>query len=134
MYSTAKAWGVKDKHSQRKKCMKKFAALTICFLTLVGIIGCSDDPPSVRIVNQNANKANVQVKPLSGSTININDVQPATASPFQDIVEGTYELTAGVQNEPVAAMGAFNASNNNNYSVVILPTSPPTLRVDTQSK
>jgi len=114
--------------------MKKFAVLTICFITLVGIIGCSDDPPSVRIVNQNANKANVQVKPLSGSTININDVQPATASPFQEIGEGTYELTAGVQNESVSAMGAFNATNNNNYSVVILPTSPPTLRVDTQSK
>ncbi len=114
--------------------MKQFAIVTIYLITLIGLIGCSDDPPSVRIVNQNANKANVQVKPLSGTTININDVQPATASPFQDIPEGTYELTAGVQNESVSAMGAFNATNNNNYSVVILPTSPPTLRVDTQGK
>jgi len=101
---------------------------------LLSFTGCSDDPPSVRVVNQRATKANVQFKQANGNTINHNDVESGTYSNFQDVAEGAIVVTAVIQNESVSPATTFNASNDNNYTVVILGGDPPTLRVDTQGK
>jgi hypothetical protein len=55
-------------------------------------------------------------------------------SNFQDVAGGAIVVTAVIQNEPVSPTTAFNASNENNYTVVILGGDPPALRVDAQSK
>lgn len=101
---------------------------------LLSLTGCSDDPPSVRVANQRATKANVQFKQANGNTINHNDVASGTYSNFQDVAEGGIVVTAVIQNESVSPSTAFNASNENNYTIVILGGNPPTLRVDTQGK
>ena len=114
--------------------MKSIIAIVAALAVLSCFAGCSDKPPSVRVANQRATKANVQIKQANGNTINHKDVAPGTFSNFQDIAEGAIVVTASIQNESVSPTTAFNASNDNNYTVVVVSGDPPTLRVDTQGK
>ena len=114
--------------------MKSIFLTVATLATLISFIACSDDPPSVRVANQRATKANVQFKQANGNTINHNDVASGTYSNFQDVAEGAIVVTATIQDETVSPATAFNASVDNNYTVVILGGDPPTLRVDTQGK
>lgn len=110
-----------------------FGILAVVTATVL-LGGCTSDPPSVRVANQRGTKANVQFKQANGNTINHNDVEGGTMSNFQDVSEGAIVVTAGIQNEAVSPTVTFNASNDNNYTVVILPGTTPTLRVDSQGK
>jgi hypothetical protein len=103
-------------------------------LLLVGLSGCSSDPPSMRIFNERASKANLQIKPDAGNTFNINDVAGGTGTAYQDISAGGYAATATIQNETVSPEVHFVASENNNYTIVVVNSTPPTLRVDTSEK
>ena len=114
--------------------MKNIIVVLATLVVLSFTTGCSEDPPSVRVVNQRATKANVQIKQANGNTINHNDVVSGTASNFQDIAEGAIVVTAVIQNETVSPTTAFLASKDNTYTVVILGGDPPSLKVDTQSK
>ncbi len=114
--------------------MKSTFIAVAALAVLLSFTGCSDDPPSVRVVNQRATKANVQFKQANGNTINHNDVESGTYSNFQDVAEGAIVVTAVIQNESVSPTTAFNASSDNNCTVVILSGDPPTLSVDTHSK
>jgi hypothetical protein len=80
--------------------------------------------------NQRATKANVQIKQSTDNTINHNDVAPGTLSNYQEIAEGATEVTAEIQDESVSPTAAFNASEDNEYTVVVVSGDPPTLRVD----
>ena len=108
--------------------------LIVVLVLLSSFAGCSDKPPSVQVANQRTTKANVQFKQANGNTINHNDVAAGTMSNLQDIAEGAIVVTAGIQNEPVSPTTTFNATKDNNYTIVILVGNPPTLRVDTQGK
>jgi hypothetical protein len=115
--------------------MSSKAVLTFAIaLVLIGVLGCSKDPPSVRVFNERPSKANVQFKFPSGNTININDVASGAASPYQDIVTGPSAVTATIQSESVSPRVDFNASENNNYTIVVVNSTPPTLRVDESGK
>lgn len=110
--------------------MKKLLILFVIIL----ITACSEEPPSVRVVNQNAGKANVQVKLSDANTININDVSAYTSSQYQEIKEGATIVTAVIQNEKDSPTISFNASNDKNYSIVVSSASPATLKVDSSNK
>ena len=114
--------------------MKSIVVAVVALVAFASFAGCSESPPSVRVANQRASKANVQIKQANGNTINHNDVEPGTMSNFQGIAEGAIVVTAGIQNESVSPTASFNGSNENNYTIVILAGDPPTLRVDEQSK
>jgi predicted small lipoprotein YifL len=114
--------------------MKTIIVTLAALAVFSSITGCSDDPPSVRVANQRATKANVQFKQANGNTINHNDVSSGAYSNFQEVAAGAIVVTAEIQNESVSPTTTFNASNDNNYTVVILAGDPPTLRVDTQGK
>lgn len=114
--------------------MKTIFVAVFALAIMSSIMGCADDPPAIRVVNQRATKANVQIKQANGNTINHNDVTSVAASNLEDIAEGATVVTAVIQNESVSPTTAFNASNDNNYTVVVLVGDPPTLRVDTQGK
>ncbi len=114
--------------------MKSIIVVIAALAVLLPFNGCSDDPPSVRVTNQRATKANVQIKQANGNTINHNDVTTGATSGFQDIAEGAIVVTAGIQNEAVSPTTAFNALNDNNYTIVIVGGDPPTLRVDAAGK
>ena len=114
--------------------MKTLIAVLTALVASACITGCSDDPPSVRVANERATKANVQFQQANGNTINHNEVVGGTFSNLQDVVEGAIHVKAVIQSETVSPTTAFNASENNNYTVVIQAGDPPTLRVDTQDK
>lgn len=113
--------------------MKKIAFYTaITFISLT-IMACSDKPPSIRVTNERSTKANVQIK-TPGNTINQNDVAPGTTTNYQEIPEGKTDVTAVIQDESVSPTTTFNASNDNNYTVIILNSTPPALKVNVTSK
>ena len=114
--------------------MKRLIILLAAFCVIAVFAGCADKPPSVRVTNQRANKANVQFKQSNGNTINHNDVQPGTSSNYQDVVTGIIDVKAEIQNEPDLAEKSFVATDNTNYTIVILAGDPPTIRIDQQSK
>jgi hypothetical protein len=107
----------------------------LCSIVVVlGLSGCSTEPPSARIFNERSTKANIQLKPQAGNTININDVAGGAATVYQDIGTGMHLATATIQNESVSPTVAFDASDGNNYTVVVVNSTPPTLRVDASGK
>lgn len=112
--------------------MKKLAFfLTVLTFTLAA---CSSEPPGVRVTNQNAGKANVQIKMANANTININDVAPGTSSGYQEIAEGATLATAVIQNVKETPSIQFTAVKDKNYTVVVQAASPATLKVDIQDK
>ncbi len=107
----------------------------LAVLVLVaGFLGCSSSPPSVRVRNELATKANVQYKQSNGNTVNINDVAGGQVTGYRDIVPGRTDVTAVIQDVAVSPTVAFAAEDDNNYTIVVVNTTPPTLRVDTESK
>ena len=100
--------------------MKNLLLDLVAFTFLLNLLGCSNDPPLIRVNNQQATKANVQIKQSTANTINHNDVTPGMFSNYQEIAEGTTEVTAEIQDESVSPTTAFNASADNEYTVVVL--------------
>lgn len=113
--------------------MRRLTTPLILFSLMLMCIGCSEDPPSVRVRNDFSKKVNTQFK-WSGNTFNINDVMPGTASGFQDISEGEHTANATIQGESTTPTAAFSAKNDNNYTIVITNTTPPAMRVDVEAK
>jgi len=120
--------------TKMKSIIKNVLIVATAVAILSSFIGCSEDSPSVRVANQRVTKANVQFKQANGNTINQNDVLSGTNSNFQDIIEGAIVVTAVIQGEAVSPTVTFNASNDNNYTDVIVGGDPPVLRVDTLGK
>jgi hypothetical protein len=112
----------------------KFAVILALASLLVFATGCSSKPPSVRIMNEGPTKANMQIKAQSGNTININDVAGGTATNYQDINTGPQLVTAVIQTESVSPSVSFNADEDNNYTIIVVNSTPPTLRVDASGK
>ena len=113
--------------------MKKITFyITITFISLA-ILACSEEPPSIRVSNERTTKANVQIKTVN-NTINHNDVAGGTATNYQDVTEGKIDVTAEIQNETVSPITTFNASNDNNYTIVIVNSNPPVLKVNVSDK
>lgn len=104
----------------------------IIFL-IVSFIACSDEPPSFRVKNERTTKANVQIKTVA-NTENINDVQPGTVTNYKEVAEGKVDISAEIQNETNEPTNTFNAEKNNNYTIVIANTTPPTIRIDITDK
>ena len=113
--------------------MKHLIKYLTVILVAISFIACSDDPPGMRVQNQNLNKANVQIKTVA-NTINQNDVQPGTTTNFQEVPEGRVEITAVIQNETVSPTSTFNAQVDHNYTIVILNSNPPAIRIDAANK
>ncbi len=76
-------------------------SLLILFATLL-ITGfsscnkCKNEDPSARIINNGVQKASVQVKTSGGNTININNVDPGTSSPYASYAPGLVTFTITV--------------------------------------
>lgn len=113
--------------------MKTFFAAACLSIGMI-LAGCSSDPPSVRVNNQRTTKVNTQVKPVVGNTININDIAAGATSGYTDIGEGRHDVTVTIQSESESPTASFTAENDNNYTVVVLATTPPTLRIDSEDK
>jgi hypothetical protein len=107
-------------------------SLSIIILVLV-FIACADQLPGMRVMNERTTKANVQIKTVN-NTINHNDVLPGTSTNYQEVSEGAIEVTAEIQNETVSPTKNFTSMNNNNYTIVIVNSTPPAIRIDVSDK
>lgn len=108
--------------------------LVLLLILVLTTVACSSKPPSIRISNQRSTKANVQVKLENQNTININDVAGGATTSYQEISEGAVLVTAVIQNESVSPVIAFNAHRDKNHTVVVLNSTPPAVRIDTDDK
>lgn len=113
--------------------MKNIIKLFSIVALVIIFIACADEPPGFRVKNENANKANVQLKTVA-NTFNINDVQPGTITAYREVPNGLVEISAEIQNETNEPEGSFNAQDNKNYTIVILNSTPPSVRIDVSDK
>lgn len=89
---------------------------------------CKDEPPQARIINNGTSKASVQIKTSNGSTVNINNVDPGTSSPYAAYSAGEITFTLSVNSTPyvkTVAMGncyyydiAIDKDNNITTAVI----------------
>jgi len=114
--------------------MKHYFSFLLIPVFAMMMIGCAEEEPSVRVLNERPTKANVQVKPKTGNTININDVAAGQQSSFQNIAEGACEATAVIQNESVSPAVNFTTENDYNYTIIVANTTPPTLKINAEKK
>jgi hypothetical protein len=100
------------------------------------VSACSSDPPSVRVRNERSGteKANVQLHPGSGSTINFNDVQPGQTTGYTEVPENTYRVQASISGVTSPQDATLTAEKDKNYTVVVLAGNPPALRIDVEDK
>ena len=110
--------------------MHTMSRLIIIGGLLIGISACSSDPPRVRVSNQRAEITDVQLKRSSGNTYNLNDVGPNSATGYINVEPSNYEVDANVEGVSPSATTLFTADEDEAYTIVVLNTTPPTLRVD----
>ncbi len=90
---------------------------------------CKTEPPQARIINNGSSKASVQIKTSNGNTVNINNVDPGTSSPYASYAAGDITFTISVNGGDyvkVVPMGNCNyydiaIDNNNNVTTAIIP-------------
>ena len=111
--------------------MKRIALLAALLLFTVA---CSEEDPSIRVRNDLDAKANVQLKPEVGNTLNINDVAGGTTSPEVTVQEGRWTATAGIQSQSTSPETTFDVKNDYRYTVVIVNADPPVLQVQSEEK
>ncbi len=111
-----------------------FTVLSIAIL--LGTSGCSTDPedtpPKFRVRNERATSASLQVKTSGGNTININNVAPGVTTEYQEVAEGTVQVTVTVQGLQTDFEGTFEAQKNRLFTVAVANTEPPSVRVDVE--
>ena len=112
------------------KNLIKYFGVLILFISLVA---CSSEPPSFRVKNEFTSKANVQIKTVA-NTFNINDVQPGTVTDYREVPEGKVDISAEIQTVTNEPEGSFIAQKDKNYTIVIVNSNPPVIRVDVSDK
>jgi hypothetical protein len=97
---------------------------------LIGLASCSSDPPRVRILNQRSEITDVQLKRSSGNTYNFNDVGPSSTTGYTEVEPSSFEVDAKVEGVSPSATTFFSAVEDETYTVVVINSNPPTVRVD----
>ena len=110
--------------------MQKISRLIVIASLFIGLSACSSDPPRVRVSNQRVEITDVQLKRSSGNTYNLNDVGPNSATGYINVEPSNYEVDAKVEGISASATTFFTADEDESYTIVVLNTTPPTLRVD----
>jgi hypothetical protein len=94
---------------------------------LLILLSCSaPDSASIRVRNDRATKANVQIKTTENTT-NINYVEGFTD--YQNIASGRIEVKASIKDEVISPEVFFTANAGEKYTIVVTTDSPPTLKV-----
>ncbi|MFC2134682.1 hypothetical protein ACFLTH_08710 [Bacteroidota bacterium] len=81
--------------------MKKYLmfCLFVAFigLTLSGCDSCDQENPSVVLLNNGTDKADIQIKTSGGNTENINNIEVGTRSERRTFAPGDIEFTIAIQ-------------------------------------
>ncbi len=112
----------------------RYLKIFMMMFIAVFVTACSEEDPSVRVRNDLDVKANVQLKPTAGNTININDVLANTTSAEVTVQEGNWIATASIQSVSSDPTVTFEVQNDYRYTVVIVNADPPVLQVLSEEK
>ena len=107
----------------------KFSVVTVLVLALLAS-ACSQDPPRVRVRNERPTEVDVELKPPSGATIHIDDVAPGTTTAYATLNAGIYEVDANITGVSASVETFFSADTDRQYTVVVVNSTPPTVRID----
>ncbi len=97
---------------------------------LLSLSACASDPPRVRVSNQRSEITDVQLKRSRGNTYNFNDVGRSSATGYIEVEQSAYEVDAKPEGVSPSATTFFTADEDQSYTVVVINTTPPTVRVD----
>ena len=76
-----------------------------------------NEEPRARIINNGTQKASVQIKTSNGNTVNINNVDPATSSPYSSYAAGQITFTITVNNNNYIKI--LDIGNGYDYDIAI---------------
>jgi len=101
--------------------MKKLLLLVlIIFVVFSGCdSGCDKEKPSVVLVNNGTEKADIQIKTSGGNTENINNIQPGSSSEKRTFAPGVIEFTITNQGVQIPIEYVLKTSYCNAYTVTI---------------
>jgi hypothetical protein len=111
--------------------MKRLITLSLLLLLATA---CADEEPGIRVRNLLDVKANVQLKPDVGSTININDVAAGSTSEEMIVQEGRWTASATIQSSNAEPEAVFDVKNDYRYTVVLVNADPPVIEVQSEGK
>jgi hypothetical protein len=103
--------------------MKTTRSFTLIFLALfitaamASCKKCKNESPRARILNNGTKAASVQVKTTGGNTVNINNIQPQTASEYASYAAGDVVFTITV--DKVVAEKTVLVANCFDYDIAI---------------
>lgn len=81
------------------KTLKFFGLILITTFAIAVVSSCKNcrnENPSARIMNDGTENASVQIKTSGGNTVNINNVEPGTSSPYASYEPGVVVFTITV--------------------------------------
>lgn len=81
---------------KKTKLAVGFLSILLVGMSLSSCKNCSNEDPQARIINNGTSKASVQIKTSGGNTVNINNVDPGTASAYASYAPGTVVFTITV--------------------------------------
>jgi hypothetical protein len=82
------------------KHLKVVLAIIFCglfALTMNSCKKCKDEDPRARVINNGTQRASVQIKTSAGNTVNINNVDPGTASSYSSYAAGQVTFTITIK-------------------------------------
>jgi hypothetical protein len=84
---------------KKMKNLKFALTLVIVGLFLITMSSCKkckNEDPRAKIINNGTQKASVQIKTSNGNTVNINNIDPGTSSPYNSYAAGQVTFTITV--------------------------------------
>jgi hypothetical protein len=101
----------------------KIKQIAIIVFIFAFIFGCSDDceneNPTVLLLNNGTDKADIQVKTSGGNTENINNIEPGTFSEKRSFAPGEIEFTIAIQGVDDPIVYNLRVFYCNDYTVTI---------------
>jgi hypothetical protein len=78
---------------------------------------CKGEDPQARIINNGTSVASVQIKTSEGNTVNLNNVDPGTSSPFVSYAAG--EVTFTISANKVVYVETVQMGDCYDYDITI---------------
>ena len=101
--------------------MKILAVIALSFIFVFAGCdnGCDKETPSVILVNNGTEKADIQIKTSGGNTENVNNIQPGASSEKRTFAPGEIEFLVTIQGVKDPVEYLLLADNCNAYTVTI---------------
>jgi hypothetical protein len=112
--------------------MKNLVTGLVVLIFAVAISGCSkkcnNEQPRARVLNNGTGAVSVGIKTSNGNTVNINNVDPQTASAYASYAAGAITFTITVTATKIPVVKDVTVSNCYDYDIAIDATNVITVK------